>query len=424
MLNETTDPTKVVWAKEAVGKAAVLLPSESAITRMVELAKIAASSGMKGVPSWQVAFLKIAMGAELGLPWVASIGVIDWVDSKEGRRLAMNSMCHVAIVRRSGKGDIRLVETSATKAVAEVHRNDWPAGQTQQVTFTAEQAVTAELMKKATYKAYPQSMLAHRCQMLAVKLFFAELVLGLGYDADELGAETDENGRPLGVEIPEAPSSDDNPLVAFMIKEIDGIPPATQTPEVPRTSQSAPAIDAGNLLAAWMPLTGTNVVPQEQGSVAGAAEASVALSTLFPSGAAPNATSDAAASPSSAVGSDVGQPRAVADSPALIVGDAQIALAQQLLGELGADTNQYHALCGRVVPGVTSLRLMDGAQAQAVLDHLNRLAQLRTAILRLGLPAEVLAKGLADYGAKGILDLSADATRTLLDKVFTTQTPF
>lgn len=177
-----------------------LVPTAAEIKRLEHLA-ITLSRGRpapKGCGNWESAFAKMLAGRELGLPPMASIAEIDLIEGK----LGLNAIAKVALVRRRGLGTIRLTVSTETEAVATVHRTDWADGEEKSVRFTIDQAKQAGLSNKGNWRNYPQSMLAHRAQSLACKLYFQEVFTGVGYDADELGADTDEFGRPIELTTP------------------------------------------------------------------------------------------------------------------------------------------------------------------------------------------------------------------------------
>jgi hypothetical protein len=103
-----------------------------------------------------------------------------------------------ALVRKAGH---RLRVTGDTKsATAQITRADDPDF-TFEVTFTLEDAAAANLTGKGVWKSYPASMLKARAITQCARDACEDALSGLHYTAEELGAEVDEEGIPVGTVV-------------------------------------------------------------------------------------------------------------------------------------------------------------------------------------------------------------------------------
>ena len=159
---------------------------------LIEYANAFSNSGF-GSP--QACLVKILFGREIGLPPAIAVSEIDLIPSKAGVKAALNARTQVAMIRRRGLGDVRFVHVDDDGAQVEAWRADDERRLT--FTFTREEARKADLLGKDNYRKWPQSMFIARALAKANHALFQEVFLGLAYTPDELGANTDENGRLL-----------------------------------------------------------------------------------------------------------------------------------------------------------------------------------------------------------------------------------
>ena len=111
---------------------------------------------------------------------------------------------------------------------AVVRRRDWTAGAEESLTFTLEEAVTAGLIDRITpegqvrarvtktkngqqveevtpWEQYTPNMARWRAVANVCRLYFPDVLLGLSYLPEELGATVDADGRPIEGEVVEEP---------------------------------------------------------------------------------------------------------------------------------------------------------------------------------------------------------------------------
>lgn len=88
-------------------------------------------------------------------------------------------------------------ETSPTKATVTGKRRD--TGDEMSFTFTIEDAKRAGLAGKDNWKNYPSSMLWARAVAQLGRMLFPDVLLGLSYVPEEIGATVDENGEAISV---------------------------------------------------------------------------------------------------------------------------------------------------------------------------------------------------------------------------------
>jgi hypothetical protein len=132
----------------------------------------------------------IEYGETLGVTPMAAITGIHVIEGKPSASAALIG----GLVRRAGH-KLR-VTGDARSATAQIIRADDP-DYTFSVTFTIEDARTAGLTTKAVWKSYPSSMLKSRAITQVARDACEEILFGLHYTPEELGAETDAEGNPL-----------------------------------------------------------------------------------------------------------------------------------------------------------------------------------------------------------------------------------
>lgn len=133
----------------------------------------------------------IEFGEMLGLSAMAAITGIHIIEGKPSASAGLIS----ALVRRAGH-KLRL-RGDAKSATCQIIRSDDPE-YTFEVTFTLEDAKTANLLGKSVWRQYPQSMLKARAITQCARDACEEALFGLHYTPEELGADVDEEGIPLG----------------------------------------------------------------------------------------------------------------------------------------------------------------------------------------------------------------------------------
>lgn len=132
----------------------------------------------------------VEYGDMLGLAPMAAITGIHVIEGKPSASAGLIS----ALVRRAGHK--LQVSGDNNGATCEIRRADMP-GFVFKVTFTMDDAKTAELTKKDVWRKYPQSMLKARAITQCARDACEEALYGLHYTPEELGAEVDDDGAPL-----------------------------------------------------------------------------------------------------------------------------------------------------------------------------------------------------------------------------------
>lgn len=224
-----------------------LMPSPVELNIMMRIANGVVRSGIGGCNSPQEAFAKILTGWGSGLDVATSLNNLKAVEG----RMTLPELVKVAAVRRSGIGDVRTVEANEDRAVVEVTRSDWPAGRKELVAFTIEDAVRGGLVqldaagkntsRKDNWRKWTTDMLLARARGTALRRYLEEASAGLPYSADEIGAETDEDGNAVveldQVQCGNAPRPIAAPSIADQV-----VPPIAAAPD----PQQAPAEDTSD----------------------------------------------------------------------------------------------------------------------------------------------------------------------------------
>lgn len=203
----TTEPTtELVVAQPAP-------PRRTPVQDKITYAKALASSGMlprqyQGNPANLLYAVEYA--EMLGCHPLTAVTGVHVIDGKPSASAALIS----ALVRKAGH---RLRVTGDTKsATAQIIRADDPTF-TFEVTFTMDDAKAAGLTGKGVWKNYPASMLKARAITQCARDACEDALSGLHYTAEELGAETDEDGVPVravqaqAVDVEWGPQADGDP---------------------------------------------------------------------------------------------------------------------------------------------------------------------------------------------------------------------
>ena len=188
---------------------AVRRPQASAIPAKLAYARELANSGLlpaayRKNPAnvlWAVEY-----GEMLGLPPMAAMTGVHVIEGKPTASAGLIS----GLVRRAGH-KLRVWGTSKS-ATCEIVRSDDPE-HTFSVTWTLRKAgddpsaEEAGLLGKTVWKQYPASMLKSRAITQCARDACEEVLFGLHYTPEELGAEVDEDGAILAVVVEEPPQA-------------------------------------------------------------------------------------------------------------------------------------------------------------------------------------------------------------------------
>jgi hypothetical protein len=112
---------------------------------------------------------------------------------------ALSAELMSAMVRRAGH-TIRVVRTDAEVCTLVGIRADDP-GQTNELTYTVEEAKAAGLMSSDTWKKHTAAMLRARATSALCRLVFPDVLMGASYTPEELGAQVDpESGEVIDID--------------------------------------------------------------------------------------------------------------------------------------------------------------------------------------------------------------------------------
>lgn len=157
----------------------------SSLAQVQRLADVVAASGLYGVKSPEEAMIRMMTGMELGLSAMQSIRGVYVIETQGVRRPSLAADMMVGVVKMRGDtcSYFRLIESSDTIATYETQRRGEP--QPVKLSYTIQQANTAGLTGKGTWKAHPAAMLRARCSSALARIVYPDLVNGL-YDPDEV----------------------------------------------------------------------------------------------------------------------------------------------------------------------------------------------------------------------------------------------
>lgn len=132
----------------------------------------------------------VEYGETLGITPMAAITGVHVIEGKPSASAALIS----ALVRRAG----HRIRTwgDDEKAVTEIVRADDPDF-TFRVEWTLDRAKTADLLGKGTWKKYPAALLKARTVTECARDACQEVLFGLIYTPEELGADVDGEGVPV-----------------------------------------------------------------------------------------------------------------------------------------------------------------------------------------------------------------------------------
>lgn len=141
----------------------------------------------------------ILYGRDMGLSPMVALSEVHMIDGKP----TMSAALIAGKVRMVGHKIWRepVYGGNGTELVGVTAHGERTDGTRDSFTFTLDMARRAGLAGKQNWKNYPEAMLwARACTQLA-RMLFSDVFIGSVYTADEMGAETDEDGAVLHGEI-------------------------------------------------------------------------------------------------------------------------------------------------------------------------------------------------------------------------------
>lgn len=159
-----------------------------------DLANALSKSGyFKDARDASQAVVKVLYGQELGIPPVSAMMGIHIIEGKP----APSANLLAAIIKKSGVYSYRVRKRTDTECEIEFFERGESLGTN---AWTIRDAERAGLAGRGTWKAYPRQMLFNRCMADGVRVYCPDLFGGAPvYTPEELGAEVDSSGEPLGL---------------------------------------------------------------------------------------------------------------------------------------------------------------------------------------------------------------------------------
>ena len=196
-------------------------------------------SGFRGNPEAIVAaFMR---GYEMGFPPMQALDSFNVIQGKVGltaeamRALILNAGHDIILEDMSDniKGDV-------TEIRAQCHRKQWPADKWATYTYSLEDARTAGLLGKDSWKKNPRAMLDARATSGAGRRYFADVLAGMSYTPEEIRDFSGPDQEVTPSPPAPAPTPANGPTADFgAVPETRSSPPVS-TPTTPSSGQKAP----------------------------------------------------------------------------------------------------------------------------------------------------------------------------------------
>lgn len=172
--------------------ALAILPSDNDWARLKEIGATALKSGLlpTSVKTPEAAAIIALKGWELGLKPLVSFAYISVVN---GRPTCAAELMLAEIRRVYPKAIVKISKSTDTECVVQAKRPEEDA--LTEFKWTIEDARKAGLLGKDNWKNYPADMLFARTITRMKRRLFPEVLMGVDYVPEELGAEVDQQGR-------------------------------------------------------------------------------------------------------------------------------------------------------------------------------------------------------------------------------------
>lgn len=148
--------------------------------------------------------LAVEYGEMLGTHPLTAIQQVHVIDGK----LSMSAELMRALTKRAGHR-FRVLESTAECAKVSISRADDPEFSAE-FAFTIEDATRAKVNEKDVWKKYPAAMLLARATSMAVRAVCPEVLMGISYVPEELGARVDAEGDYIDAEVIDLPVVDEH----------------------------------------------------------------------------------------------------------------------------------------------------------------------------------------------------------------------
>lgn len=201
-----------------------LIPSSDIIKSIKEICNDAIKSHFlpQSIKTPEQAFMIALKGSELKLPITAAWSSINVINGKP----AMSAELMRALIYRDVPGaKIEITEHNSEKCVMSFTR----PGQVPYITeFSIDDAKKAGIYQNSWLK-YTKSLLLARCTSQGARAIFPDILMGVSYTPEELGAQVDETGEIKDVSPKEEPKS--------IIEQIKAPPPQDMDSALSRLSK-------------------------------------------------------------------------------------------------------------------------------------------------------------------------------------------
>lgn len=172
----------------------------SSIDVMMKEAQVFLKSGLmpQGINKPEQIVVIAEVAKSLDIPAIHALNSINVI---KGKPCMSAELMRALIFRAYKDATFSIKENTDKKCVIEAAR---PGGKTQDFTFTIEMAKRANLTEKMSWKQYPEAMLLARCTSLVARTLFPDVLMGIVYTAEELGADVQvqEDGKVTTEELP------------------------------------------------------------------------------------------------------------------------------------------------------------------------------------------------------------------------------
>lgn len=169
------------------------MPTTAEWRTMTEMAEVLQLSGMlpRAIVTKEQAVAVILKGHELGLQPMQSFSSIHVISGKP----TASSEFMLGLLAKGGVTWDWIEKGENDQAIIEFRREGFAAVRG---TFTKAEAQQAKLTGKDTWKNYPANMLRARAVANGARMIGPDLLMGMSYTPEEMGADVDENEDPTG----------------------------------------------------------------------------------------------------------------------------------------------------------------------------------------------------------------------------------
>jgi hypothetical protein len=176
------------------------MPTTAEWQTMIEMAEVLKLSGMlpKAIATKEQAVAVILKGHELGLQPMQSFSSIHVISGKP----TASSEFMLGLLAKGGVTWDWIEKGENDQAIIEFRREGFAAVRG---TFTKAEAQQAKLTGKDTWKNYPANMLRARAVANGARMIGPDLLMGMSYTPEEMGADVDENEDPTDPRLPSEP---------------------------------------------------------------------------------------------------------------------------------------------------------------------------------------------------------------------------